>query len=537
MSTFTDGAPPSVAPGPEDGPVSPSEEETTGSRWLQDELKRRMAARASGAGGRHARRDTREELVDGSGYVPRHSVALPSAPAAPEPRRSPAPAPHRPGNTWTGPEHGSAASPADPPAGDEDETVSSEGGRAEPSEPYRPIPRAFRPAARRAAGDAPATFGGPGFSAPAGRAPAPHIGPEEPAVFGGPGFAESATRAVPRDEPAADDADCPQRGRGPRPQRPATSSPAAPSRGGSAAATSPAETSPAETSPAETSPAVAPSAAPSSAAASSARVSYPASAAAGPVDAAPSDVASSTAPPSARNGVRPPESAEIDPPRAAARLLAAPGPVADAAGTRPAPSPTRRRGGPARVDITDPLTVPGAPRESRPHDDEEFTVLWSASAPPTAEDATEQVVVPAPRAPELDPAAQGEPDDGPPTEIVPTSSRVKVILSERRNGALPVRTVVDIQEGGAVGELLRSNLIGSQLAVALRFAIGVGLTLGLLPLAFAAFPEIGRMEVLGLRLPWLLLGVLVYPFLLALGWWHTRTAERVEQNFADHVQE
>ena len=36
---------------------------------------------------------------------------------------------------------------------------------------------------------------------------------------------------------------------------------------------------------------------------------------------------------------------------------------------------------------------------------------------------------------------------------------------------------------------------------------------------------------------WLLLGVLVYPFLLGLGWWHTRTAERVEQNFADHVQD
>ncbi|QNG55450.1 hypothetical protein H6H00_07845 [Pseudonocardia petroleophila] len=115
--------------------------------------------------------------------------------------------------------------------------------------------------------------------------------------------------------------------------------------------------------------------------------------------------------------------------------------------------------------------------------------------------------------------------------------RVKVILSERRNQAHPVRTVVDIQEGGAVGELLRSNLIGSQLTVALRFALLAALTLGLLPLAFALFPEIGRTEVLGLRLPWLLLGVLVYPFLLGLGWWHTRTAERVEQNFADHVQD
>ncbi|MDN5749435.1 MAG: hypothetical protein L0H64_13115, partial [Pseudonocardia sp.] len=197
-----------------------------------------------------------------------------------------------------------------------------------------------------------------------------------------------------------------------------------------------------------------------------------------------------------------------------------------------------RRDDPTRADFTQPVHVPGPPRGFRPNDDEESTILWSATAPPTVERPSEPVVVPAQRATRRDSAAEGvEPDDGSATEVVAASTRVKVILSERRVGALPVRTVVDIQEGGAVGELLRSNLIGSQLAVALRFAIGVGLTLGLLPLAFAMFPEIGRTEVFGLRLPWLLLGVLVYPFLLGLGWWHTRTAERVEQNFADHVQD
>jgi hypothetical protein len=117
------------------------------------------------------------------------------------------------------------------------------------------------------------------------------------------------------------------------------------------------------------------------------------------------------------------------------------------------------------------------------------------------------------------------------------SRRVRVVLAERKGVARPVRTVVDIQEGTGVGELLRSNLIGSQLAVALRFAIGAGLALGVLPLLFAFFPEIGQIDVLGLRLPWLLLGFLVYPFLLGMGWWHTRTAERVEQEFADHVQD
>ncbi|MGH3615189.1 MAG: hypothetical protein ACRDRK_21855 [Pseudonocardia sp.] len=132
-----------------------------------------------------------------------------------------------------------------------------------------------------------------------------------------------------------------------------------------------------------------------------------------------------------------------------------------------------------------------------------------------------------------DPLPDGEPTadgaDGAP-------ERVRVVLSERNRAARTVRTVEVVQDNDGVGELLRNNLIGSQLAVALRFAVLAGVTLGLLPVLFAMFPAIGRTEVLGLRLPWLLLGVLAYPFLFGLGWWHTRIAERVEQNFAEYVR-
>lgn len=130
------------------------------------------------------------------------------------------------------------------------------------------------------------------------------------------------------------------------------------------------------------------------------------------------------------------------------------------------------------------------------------------------------------------------PEQRRPGELPPeVSERVRVVLSERKRAATPVRTVEVVQEGTGVGQLLRSSLIRSQLNVALWFAAAAGGTLGALPLLFTLFPEIGRAEVFGVRLPWLLLGVLVYPFLLGLGWWHTRTAERVEQNFADHVQD
>jgi hypothetical protein len=43
--------------------------------------------------------------------------------------------------------------------------------------------------------------------------------------------------------------------------------------------------------------------------------------------------------------------------------------------------------------------------------------------------------------------------------------------------------------------------------------------------------------VLGVRLPWVLLGVLMYPFLVGVAWRYIRVADRVEQNFADHVQD
>lgn len=142
---------------------------------------------------------------------------------------------------------------------------------------------------------------------------------------------------------------------------------------------------------------------------------------------------------------------------------------------------------------------------------------------------------PAPEAPAPDAPVSAVP--AVPVLGAPVPPRVRVELSARKPAARPVRIIKQVQEDTAVGELLRGELIGSQLTVALRFAAVAALTLGLLPLLFAMFPVIGQTEVLGLRLPWLLLGVLVYPFLLGLGWWHSRTAERVEQNFADHIQD
>ena len=109
--------------------------------------------------------------------------------------------------------------------------------------------------------------------------------------------------------------------------------------------------------------------------------------------------------------------------------------------------------------------------------------------------------------------------------------RVRVVLGDvaRRPPTDPARA--DLAEQTPVGEALVRGLVRAQLALALRLALVVVTGLGGLPLLFAVAPAIGEMKVLGINLPWLLLGVLSFPFLLVVGWAYVRWAERNEQDF------
>jgi hypothetical protein len=69
------------------------------------------------------------------------------------------------------------------------------------------------------------------------------------------------------------------------------------------------------------------------------------------------------------------------------------------------------------------------------------------------------------------------------------------------------------------------------LALAVRLSVVVAIALGGLPLLFAVAPDLGAVKVLGVNLPWLLLGVLSFPFLFGVGWAYVRWAERNEQDF------
>ena len=81
-----------------------------------------------------------------------------------------------------------------------------------------------------------------------------------------------------------------------------------------------------------------------------------------------------------------------------------------------------------------------------------------------------------------------------------------------------------------------SSLLRAQLRLAVLVLGALALLVGGLPLAFVAVPGLVDVHVLGVPLPWVLLGAGFYPVLVLLGWLYLRAAERNEDDFADVVE-
>jgi nucleoside permease NupC len=112
--------------------------------------------------------------------------------------------------------------------------------------------------------------------------------------------------------------------------------------------------------------------------------------------------------------------------------------------------------------------------------------------------------------------------------------RERVVLAHRR-GARMVRTRVEVQEQTLVGDALVRGLMRAQLGLALRLAAVVVCTVGAIPLLNAVFPELGAVTVIGVRLNWLVLAMLVYPLLYGVGRVYVRLAEQAERDFVGVV--
>jgi len=83
-----------------------------------------------------------------------------------------------------------------------------------------------------------------------------------------------------------------------------------------------------------------------------------------------------------------------------------------------------------------------------------------------------------------------------------------------------------------LGEVYMGSLLREQLRLAGVVLLALAAVVGTLPLLFHLAPGLADVRVLGMPLSWLLLGVLVYPYLFFLGWAYVRAAERNERDFA-----
>lgn len=120
-----------------------------------------------------------------------------------------------------------------------------------------------------------------------------------------------------------------------------------------------------------------------------------------------------------------------------------------------------------------------------------------------------------------------------------TVAHPQTLAALRRRGRPPGRKSAAPASDPAPDELtvlLLRTLVRAQLSLALRLAAVFGCLLGGLPLLLAVSPELRQAKVLGLDVPWVLLGVVMYPLLLAGGWLYVRLAERNEQDYADLVE-
>jgi hypothetical protein len=123
----------------------------------------------------------------------------------------------------------------------------------------------------------------------------------------------------------------------------------------------------------------------------------------------------------------------------------------------------------------------------------------------------------------------------PSTSSAPPPERVRVVLADaaRARRAGQVRT--ELAEQSGVGEALVTGLMRAQLGLALRLAVVVAIGLGGLPLLFAVAPAVAGARLFGVPLPWLLLGLVAYPFLFVVGAAYVWLSERTEREFADLV--
>jgi hypothetical protein len=102
---------------------------------------------------------------------------------------------------------------------------------------------------------------------------------------------------------------------------------------------------------------------------------------------------------------------------------------------------------------------------------------------------------------------------------------------------VPARPAIrEIDEQTQIGEVYMHSLVRSQRRLALLVCSLTALLLAGTALLGAVAPGFARLSLLGIPLPWLVLGVLIYPVMILLAAYTLRHAEHNERDFTHLVQ-
>ena len=118
------------------------------------------------------------------------------------------------------------------------------------------------------------------------------------------------------------------------------------------------------------------------------------------------------------------------------------------------------------------------------------------------------------------------------------TERVRVTSPRTTSGRRrpPPSAAHEIDAQSQVGEVYLRSLLRAQLRLAVVVVVLLAVLVGGLPLVFWLLPQVTEQRLLGMPVAWGLLGFLVYPVLVAIGWWYVRAAERNERAFTDVVE-
>jgi hypothetical protein len=105
--------------------------------------------------------------------------------------------------------------------------------------------------------------------------------------------------------------------------------------------------------------------------------------------------------------------------------------------------------------------------------------------------------------------------------------------ASRRGPVRPVTT--DIDEQTRLGELYMATLIRAQWRLSVSVLASATMMIGTLPLLFLFVPTARTLNVGPIPLPWLILGVLIYPAVWLAGHYYVRQSEQIEREFTELV--